>query len=605
MNHELLRQYNQELESLRQHGAAFAAAHPKIASRLKLGQGHVDDPLVGRILEATAFLTARMRQQLVANENELDENILQLLYPHYFLPIPASSTVVLKPAVELKEPYVIAAGTELSTPLSSKRNCYFRFAYPVTVRPITVSKLQYQRDASVAPKQHAPKLLKSCLSLTLTPNNAQVKLKQNLEGSVRFFINNDAVYSNRLYELLLTRIKEIVLVVNDKTISLPLSSIQTVGFSDREALLPYPENSFPGYRLLTEYFAYPEKFHYLDFNNLADHVDETATELEIHCFFDYYYPELKDKVDAETLLLNCTPIVNLFSRPADAVTVDHSQSEYHVIADTHADLSEIEIYSIQNVAAIVDEKTPPFDCAPYFGRKFEQQQAQYVYWHARRKPCWSLGHEHVVGDEVFLAVSDFNFTAEVSEVRLTPYLLCTNRNMPSQLPFGGGKPDWHFHQGAHESIAAIQCIKAITEARYRSHDRQRQQLAQHIYLNQVGVATANSTLSNLQLLLSHYDHKHAHAEHTLQNGLLAAACKALTVRHPSTLQQGFCRGLAYQLTIDESCFVDNESYLFGSVLQHFLTKSCSMNGFTQLHIESKQRGQLFTWQPLLGTKPLL
>ena len=47
----------------------------------------------------------------------------------------------------------------------------------------------------------------------------------------------------------------------------PLQS-NPVGFAPEEALLPWPARSFVGFRLLTEYFAFPEKFLFVDFTRM-------------------------------------------------------------------------------------------------------------------------------------------------------------------------------------------------------------------------------------------------------------------------------------------------------------------------------------------------
>ena len=49
MIENFLQLYNEELHVLRKQGEAFANAHPKIAGQLRLGHGHVEDPLVGRL----------------------------------------------------------------------------------------------------------------------------------------------------------------------------------------------------------------------------------------------------------------------------------------------------------------------------------------------------------------------------------------------------------------------------------------------------------------------------------------------------------------------------------------------------------------------------
>ena len=49
---------------------------------------------------------------------------------------------------------------------------------------------------------------------------------------------------------------------------LPPGAIEPVGFAPEEAILPWPARSFSGFRLLTEYFAFPEKFLFLDFTGI-------------------------------------------------------------------------------------------------------------------------------------------------------------------------------------------------------------------------------------------------------------------------------------------------------------------------------------------------
>ena len=64
MNDELLHYYQQKLTQLREQGQKFAQAHPKVAERLKLGHGEIEDPFVARLLESVAFLTARIQHKI-------------------------------------------------------------------------------------------------------------------------------------------------------------------------------------------------------------------------------------------------------------------------------------------------------------------------------------------------------------------------------------------------------------------------------------------------------------------------------------------------------------------------------------------------------------
>jgi type VI secretion system protein ImpG len=605
MNNDVVKLYNDELVKLRKQGSLFADSHPKIASRLKLGQGGVEDPLVGRLIEATAFLTAKLRYQLQDDNQAIDSDLMQLLYPHYFLPIPACSTVQFSPNEKLEKPYCLAKKTAIKTVVGEKSDCIFTTVYPITIRPIALSNISYQREGRVAPKQHAPKVLKSSLSFTVSSINEKASLQDAALDNIRLFINAELPIANQLRELLLAHTKEIVLVVDETEINLPASAIKAVGLESDENLLPYLPNSFIGYQLLTEYFAYPEKFMYLDMVGLDNYIAKNINSITVHCFFDSLCDELLDQIDDITLQLHSTPIVNLFDQQGEPIIFDHSQTYYHVIADKQRKLREIEIYTIQSVTVDSPTYKNYIDCAPYFGRSVLQQSQHYLYWHEKHEPCSSFGEVAVSGDEVLLSFSDINLDSISEELSLTPNLLCTNRELANLIPFGGGKPIWNFTKNNHESIASIRCVRGIQSAQYRARQHQRQQVAQHVYLNQIGLADNTATLENLHLLLAHYHQEQVHHKRVIHDGLIGANCKAITIRHPSKLQQGFCRGLQYTLTVEEKWFADNELYLFGSVLHQFLTKSCTMNGFVSLTILNKQQEECFAWQPILGTKPRL
>ena len=49
-----------------------------------------------------------------------------------------------------------------------------------------------------------------------------------------------------------------------KSVTLPPGSVQQIGFAHEEGILPFPNRSFWGYRLLQEYFTFPEKFLFID-----------------------------------------------------------------------------------------------------------------------------------------------------------------------------------------------------------------------------------------------------------------------------------------------------------------------------------------------------
>src|SRR3546814_4985833 len=61
------------------------------------------------------------------------------------------------------------------------------------------------------------------------------------------------------------------------------SALSQVGFDQDEGILPHTRRSFLGYRLLQEYFSFPEKFFFLELGGLRalrDRSEEHTSELQ-------------------------------------------------------------------------------------------------------------------------------------------------------------------------------------------------------------------------------------------------------------------------------------------------------------------------------------
>ena len=93
MRDDLLLYYERELTYMRQMGAQFAAKYPKIAARLVLEPSKCDDPHVERLLEAFAFLAARVHLKIDDEFPEITEALLSIVYPHFIRPLPSMSIV--------------------------------------------------------------------------------------------------------------------------------------------------------------------------------------------------------------------------------------------------------------------------------------------------------------------------------------------------------------------------------------------------------------------------------------------------------------------------------------------------------------------------------
>jgi type VI secretion system protein ImpG len=102
----------------------------------------------------------------------------------------------------------------------------------------------------------------------------------------------------------------------------------------RKALIPPAPRSFPGYRLLTELFACPQKFLFLELSGIsAKALRHAGNTLEVFFYLKHQTPELERAVTQDTFALGCTPIVNLFSQRAEPIQLTHELSEYPLVAD--------------------------------------------------------------------------------------------------------------------------------------------------------------------------------------------------------------------------------------------------------------------------------
>ena len=88
-------------------------------------------------------------------------------------------------------------------------------------------------------------------------------------------------------------------------------------------MLPYATRSFLGYRLLTEYFAFPEKFLFFDLAGLGPAaLGKAGGTLEVFFYLNRTSADLEQNVTADTFQLGCTPIVNLYSTAGRADRAD-------------------------------------------------------------------------------------------------------------------------------------------------------------------------------------------------------------------------------------------------------------------------------------------
>lgn len=608
MSDSLLRHYEKELAFIRQSADEFATRHPKIAGRLKLGAEDLEDPLVERLISAFAYLNAHVQQRLDDDFPELTDAVLGTLYPHYQRPIPAMSIAQFEPAPGLDKGHVIDAGTTLRTGRANGESCHFRTAYPVYLQPVKLHSASMRLRPFIAPGSNAVSGAGGVIHLRFDTVNAKLNIADTGIDTLRLFLRGQAQHAYPLYEQLLNNCVRVVVADSEQDSQpryLAATNIRPVGFEPGESLLPYPDAAFPGYRLLTEFFVFPEKYLFIDITGLGDAVRQcSGSELHLYFYLDEPRAELEHQLSAKSFALGCTPIINLFPARADPILLTQNASQYRVVPDSRR-VDSMEIYSIESVTGVdLDDSETPY--LPLHG--IHHSDIGQCHWHASRREVIEGEHHNETASEMDLTLVDLSGAAIVPGVRsLDIELLCLNRNLPAKLVFSAGQLPLEIAEGSAPT-ASIQCITAPTQTlRPALKNGAYWRLISHLNLNHLSLTGSDgASVLPLQEVLKLYDFRNSASTRTSIAALRNVATR--TISAPITIdgRSALCRGTEIVLEMDTAMLAGGSAYLLASVLERFLAVYCSINSFVRLVARTTQReGDLKRWPPRSGDRPLL
>lgn len=602
--------YEQELAFLRKSGEAFAQAHPSIASSLKMQEGVCEDPHVSRLIQSFAFLNARIQQRIDDDVPELSDALLERLYPHYCRPIPAMSIARCRPAPDLDQAHVLPAGTALETASFDGRRCQFRTAFPVTLQPIEIAQVQLTGLPLVTPGAHQVYGAKSVLQVQLNAMTAGLNILPALAHGLTFHLSGDRGRAYALQTLLMTRCLRLVVTTGsaDKSpmVLNAASFIESVGFSEAEGLLPYPAHAFLGYRLLTEFFAFPEKFLFFKVKGLADALaqkcgDGGTSHLNLYFYFDDTNVALERTVDESALALGCTPIVNLFEQRAEPILLTQEHYDYPVVPDVrHPD--GLEVYSINQVTAL-DQSGKAQTCLPLYGQKYEHVSApeNQLFWQARR----SMGFDG--GSEMSIQLSDQSLAPVSTEAQmLDVQTLCFNGDIPSKLI--GRDPQLSLTLVEGEApLLDIRCLTTPTRCvRPPLRNRARWRLISHLSMNHLQLGDGPHLLKRLKELLALYNFDAYPGMVSLIDAVADVKVEPLLAPLEIQGRGCLCRGSHIQLYLESQRLSGHSAYLLGAVLERFFALYTPVNTFTQLSVlYHHNEPPCFEWGPRVGVRSLV
>jgi len=626
MNPSLIDYYNKELVYLREMGAEFAASYPKVAARLGMNGIEVADPYVERMLEGTAFLTARIQMKMDAEFPRLTQRLLEVIHPNYLAPTPSMAVVQFEPSMNegtLAKGFRLPRGTQLRGGLApgEQTRCEFSTGHDLTLWPLRIAHAAVIDPPADLPLPQASRAggrapgVRSALRLRIEVCGGALLSELDLDR-LEFFANGQDVHASRLMELVGARCQGALCHGAERparTVGrLDKSAIRHEGFEIDQALLPADTRVFQGYRLLQEYAAFPERFFFFSVNGLKPHLRRVAQDgatvkaFELTLLFDDAAPALRDVITAEHLTLHCVPVVNLAPRRADRIVVSPREHEYHVVVERTRPM-DFEIYAVNALTG--HAPAGPTRVFRPFYQSVSQDEGDYgAYYCMRREPRVvpegqgrAPARSAYAGSECFVSLVDRNEAPYSEKLRhLSVEVLCTNRDLPLLLPRGA---EGDFSLRVSAPVAAVRVLKGPSRPRPALAEG----AAAWRLISQLGLNYANLLDTDEErgaLLLRELLGNHAPlAEPALRrqiDGLrrvsMAPAFRRLPVSGP--MQMG--RAVRIELQVDETAFSGSSPFVFGSVLERFLARHVSINTMTELALSSLQRGEVARWAPRPG-----
>jgi type VI secretion system protein ImpG len=621
MNPQLLKYYNRELQYIREMGGEFAEEFPKIAGRLGLDAFECADPYVERLLEGFAFLAARVQLKVDAEFPRFTQHLLEMVYPHYLAPLPSMVIVQMMPDLNdasLQEGVVIPRGTQLRSQIGKEEQtaCEYRTAHEVKLWPLQLSEAEYLASAGAVANLGLPKQpgLKAGLRLRLH-STAGLQFSHLSLDRLTLFLRGGEIAA-QVYEQMLANVIDVVAQSGRRPVpwkvSIDASAIRQLGFEDDQAMLPYTARSFQGYRFLQEYFAFPERFLFVELTQLEPGVSRCEdTELDLVFRFNRSNPQLADAVGPEHFNLFCTPAVNLFPKRADRIHLTPRTSEYHIVPDRTRPM-DFEVYSVREVLGFGARAEPEIEFLPFYQVRdrytYQKRAAYYTLYREQRrlstKQQRNQPRSSYIGSEAYISLVDSKeapFSSNLKQLGLK--LLCTNRDLPLHMPVGIGNTDFTLQTGA--PVESIRCLTGPTKPRPSNVRKETAwELISHLALNYLSLNDNDNeqgAAALRQLLLLYADYGEPSVQKQIE-GVLSIRSKPVVRRIHIPGPITFGRGLELTINFEESAFEGSGVILLGAVLQQFFARYVNINSFTETVITTTDRDEIIRWPAQIGRR---
>lgn len=612
---KVIRHYLQEIESLRDEGQIFSQSYPDVAAELGIGPDHWTDPQAEMLLQSFAYLTARVRNQIDIDKSAVPNALLDHLCPYMQAPVPCMTIAEAQVVAATADGRPLERGRMFSVEAYSgtrKINCHFKNCYETPIWPLEISSLSSipvsdldflsntdnEQDQYKTQDRIYSTVRVSIRSLSKIP----IKEMGIEQRGLRFYVSDKSKSAMRLYEMLNTGLCKIYVRPRSENGATGPSEQQAVqelspesliwkGFEDEDAVLPDSADMHPGYRLLREYFSFPQKFLFFDINNMD--LSESVSGFDLYFAFDE--PMRSDtRLEKDSLKLNCFPLVNLSEQAIEPIRLTQRRYEYPVNVD-RINQSYSEIYSIQSLYSIKTGEEAR-TLSPYFElSEFETIEERGYFYTFRRQLTENV---LVPGTKAYLSFHDHNLSLmDIPAEAIGGTALCTNRRLPEKL--NGQKVNLVL-EGAGPIDGAVLASKVNPYSAPKLDSQSAWQLVSQLSLNFLSISGSEKALATFRHILKSYA--------DMDNPMIAKQVLGIRSIRPERQSrymnisgnEGMVQGIKLTMNLDENAFSEGRAILFASVCRYFFALYMSLGNFTQLTLETDKREEWKTWRPMAG-----
>jgi type VI secretion system VasI/ImpG family protein len=596
---ELLDYYRDNLAYIRNSAVEFAAEFPKIAGRLGLGDFECEDPYIERLLEGTAFLSARVEKKLDDGYKNFLESVLNSIAPGALYPIPSGAVLELdlnSRNENARKGCILEAGAILDAAIPTINTpCRFSTVEDMPVVPASITDTEY--------------ITRNLSDLGINERNGlaglRVKflpLNDTLLASIKklgLYINlSDADASLLLRQIMHDTINVYVRGGDGSFRVLPDASFDMPMTAGSGKLFERLNGNSYGLRLLQNFFAYPAFFKFFSIENGGEAVFPAAGAAEMIIVFKRRESPLVS-IKNGALKLNCVPALNIFTKRADRVTLEREAYEFHVVPDKAAQ-RDYEAVNVNRVEFFNEQNETLFFADNFYDdNPFQENTERNFFSQRRRKRLVNpkiTRRSSYDGTDMFVSFSAqdrridgaYQFAAET---------VCTNRDLgllvqpetplSSHSPLLNGasfitrptRPDYSFMEQSGTSI-----FSRIS----------------HIVFNLSALFWQNGhfPLEALRTLISSYRTSAGEETERILEGITRLEHERAAFRYIRNGAVFFETGWKVKFTLDESAFAGIGYYTFGRILAELLKSFTAINSILEIHFFTKQSGCIAVWKTL-------